>query len=232
MPEQEQGEGEAQGGGQTPSTEGEQPAAKPERPAKAAEGKAPERQPPPPGGVADAIRDALPGLPFEAYTGVSGVIVEIARDDVAKAMPVLKDDPRLDLKFLRCLFGVDLVDEGMEVVYLLLSYERGHDVTVKTRLAKDDLRVASVASVWRAADWHERETRDMFGIDFQGHPHLVPLLLPEDMTDHYPLRKDNPLQEIQEWQGELLGPDVGQAGHIPSGSGYEAAGKGDEESEG
>jgi NADH-quinone oxidoreductase subunit C len=102
---------------------------------------------------------------------------------------------------------------------------------VKTRLAKDDLRVASVASVWRAADWHERETRDMFGIDFQGHPHLVPLLLPEDMTDHYPLRKDNPLQGIEEWQGEILGEDVGQAGHIPTGSGYAAAGKGDEEGE-
>ena len=230
MAEREQGEGEAQDGEQAPPAEGEQAAAKPERPAKA-EGKAPEKQPPPPGSVADVIKQALPDLPFEAYMSFSGVIVEIARDDVAKAMPVLKDDPRLDLKFLRCLFGVDHADEGMEVVYQLLSYERGHEVTVKTRLAKDDLRVASVTSVWRAADWHERETRDMFGIDFQGHPHLVPLLLPEDMTDHYPLRKDNPLQGIEEWQGEILGEDVGQAGHIPTGSGYAAAGKGDEEGE-
>ena len=41
----------------------------------------------------------------------------------------------------------------------------------------------------------------MFGINFEGHPNLLPLLLPEDMTDHFPLRKDNPLQEIEEWQG-------------------------------
>jgi len=232
MPEQEQGEGEAQGGEQeAPAAEGEQPPAKPERPAKAAAGKAPEKQAPPPGGVADVIKSVLPDLQFEAYMSFSGVIVEIARDDVANTMPVLKNDPRLDLKFLRCLLGVDHSDDGMEVIYQLLSYEKGHEVTVKTRLPKDDLRVASVVSIWRAADWHERETRDMFGIDFQGHPHLVPLLLPEDMTDHYPLRKENPLQEIEEWQGELLGPDVGQAGHIPSGSGYEAAGKGDEEGE-
>jgi NADH-quinone oxidoreductase subunit C len=221
MPEQEQGEGEAPAGGEQPAAEGEAPAAKPERPAKAAEGKAPEKQAPPPGGIADLIKTTLPELEFDAYMGFSGVIVEIARDDVAKAMPALKDDPSLDLKFLRCLFGVDLVDEGMEVIYQLLSYEKGHEVTVKTRLPNHDLRVASVASVWRAADWHERETRDMFGIDFQGHPHLVPLLLPEDMTDHYPLRKENPLQSVDEWQGERLGANVGQAGHIPSGSAFE-----------
>jgi NADH:ubiquinone oxidoreductase subunit C len=146
-------------------------------------------------------------------------------------LPVLKDDPRLDLKFLRVLFGVDHADEGMDVVYLLLSLDKKHEVTVRTRLPKDDLRVASAASVWKAADWHERETRDMFGIVFEGHPHLVPLLLPEDMTDHFPLRKDNPLAEIEEWQGELLGADVSQAGHIPSGSAYEAAGEGDKRAE-
>jgi hypothetical protein len=49
-------------------------------------------------------------------------------------------------------------------------------------------------------------------------------LLPEDMTDHYPLRKDNPLAEIEEWQGEILGDDVGQAGHIPTGSRFEGVG--------
>ena len=131
-------------------------------------------------------------------------------------MPVLKDDPRLDLKFLRCLFGVDHLDEGIEVVYQFLSLEKGHEVVVKTRLPQSDLRVASVTPVWNAANWHERETRDMFGIEFDGHPHLLPLLLPEDMTDHFPLRKDNPLQEIEEWQAELLG---------------EAASEGEEETE-
>jgi NADH-quinone oxidoreductase subunit C len=230
MPEQERGEGEAPAGEQ-PAAAAEQPAAKPEQSAKAAEGKAPAKQAPPPGSIADLIKAVLPDVQIDASVGFSGVIVEIARDDIAKAMPALKDDPRLDLKFLRCLLGVDHADEGMEVIYQLLSYEKGHEVTVKTRLAKDDLRVASVAPVWRAADWHERETRDMFGIDFEGHPHLVPLLLPEDMTDHYPLRKENPLQPVDEWQGERLGENVGQAGHIPSGSAFEGAAAADGEDE-
>jgi NADH-quinone oxidoreductase subunit C len=239
MTEQEKSEGAAEGApaetpasaeaAPTPATEAATPNA--ERPARAAEGKAPVKQPPPPGSIADLIRAVLPDLQLEAYQGLSDVIVEIGRDDVAKALPVLKDDPRLDLKFLRVLFGVDHMDEGMDVVYQLLSLDKKHEVTVKTRLPKDDLRVASAASVWKAADWHERETRDMFGIVFEGHPHLVPLLLPEDMTDHFPLRKDNPLAEIDEWQGELLGADMGQAGHIPSGSGHEAAGGGDKTAE-
>jgi NADH-quinone oxidoreductase subunit C len=214
MAEQEQGAQEQQGEQEQPA---DAPAAAPApRAERRAEAKATAKQPPAPGGIADLIAQALPGVTVGAYQGLSDVIVEIARDDVPKAMPVLKNDPRLDLKFLRCLFGVDLQGEGMEVVYQLLSLERGHEVTVKTRLALDDLRVASVAAVWKAADWHERETRDMFGIDFEGHPHLVPLLLPEDMTDYFPLRKDSALAEIEVWQGERLG---------------DAAGDGDEEAE-
>jgi NADH-quinone oxidoreductase subunit C len=139
-------------------------------------------------------------------------------------MPVLRDNPRLDLKLLRCLSGVDHEAEGMEVVYHLMSLTKPHEVTIKAKLPPDSLHVASVASVWSAADWHEREARDMFGIEFDGHPHLVPLLLPEDMTDHFPLRKDNPLAEIDEWQGELLGENMASAGHIPSGPKYEGVG--------
>jgi len=75
---------------------------------------------------------------------------------------------------------------------------------VKTRVTYEDAAIPSIAHIFPAADWHERETRDMFGIHFDGHPNLVPLLLPEDMNDHFPLRKDNPLQEIEEWQGEFL----------------------------
>ena len=75
---------------------------------------------------------------------------------------------------------------------------------MKTRVTYDDPSCRASSTIYPAADWHERETRDMFGIDFEGHRNLVPLLLPEDMTDHFPLRKDNPLQEIDEWQGDNL----------------------------
>lgn len=186
--------------------------ASPQRPAlpeKPAEAKTTTREPAPPGSIADLFAEALPDTELQASQGLSDIIIEVKRDDITKVMQAAKDDPRLDLKFLRCLFGVDHQEDGLEVVYQLLSYEKGHEVVVKTRLPTDDARVASVTPIWKAANWHERETRDMFGITFEGHPHLVPLLLPEDMTDHFPLRKDNPLAEIEEWQGELLVEDGG-----------------------
>lgn len=205
MAEQEKSEGPAEPE-QAPEAKAERPA----RPERHGEGKAPAREPPPPGSIADLIAEVLPDVKLEAYQGVSNVIVEVDRDDIPKVMPVLKDDPRLDLKLLRCLLGVDLQEQGLEVVYQLLSLEKGHEVAIKTRIPPDDPRVASVTSVWKGANWHERETRDMFGITFDGHPHLVPLLLPEDMTDHFPLRKDNPLAEIEEWQAELLSERAGE----------------------
>jgi len=242
MTEQDKGDGSSsQDAGETPPAAAPEASAAPppepmgaagegasapkvERPAKAAEAKVAEKVPPPPGSIADLIREALPDLAFEAYQGISEVIVEVSPADVPSMMPVLRDDPRLDLKLLRCLSGVDHEAEGMEVVYHLMSLEKNHEVAIKAKLPSEALHIASVSSVWNAANWHEREARDMFGIVFDGHPHLVPLLLPEDMTDHFPLRKDNPLAEIEEWQGELLGEDVGQAGHIPSGSKYAALG--------
>ena len=94
-------------------------------------------------------------------------------------------------------------------------------MTIKVPVPTNDAVVASASDIWRAADWHERECRDMFGIVFEGHPNLVPLLLPEDMLDHFPLRKDVPLAPLEEWQGEQLGENMAQAGHIPPGSGFE-----------
>jgi NADH-quinone oxidoreductase subunit C len=167
---------------------------------------------PPPGSVADLFAEVLPDTKFEATQGVLDVILTIDRLDVLDVLRAARDDPRLDFKYLRCLSGVDHMEAGLEVVYHLYSYTHKHNVTIKTRLPQDDPSLPSVTSIWRGADWHEREAAEMFGIFFEGHPNLVPLLLPEDMTDHHPLRKDNPLAEIEEWQGEFAGPAEGDTG--------------------
>ncbi|MCJ7490935.1 MAG: NADH-quinone oxidoreductase subunit C [Dehalococcoidia bacterium] len=184
--------------------------------------------PPPPGTIADLFQEALPDIEFTATQGAVDVILIVAREDVPGVLRTAKDDPRLDLKYLRCLLGVDHMDGGLEVVYQLYSFTHKHGVTIKTRLPLDDPRVASAASIWKGADWLERETAEMFGITFEGHPNPVPLLLPDDMTDHHPLRKDNPFAQMEEWQGLRLGAEASKAGHIPAG--YESiAGEGGEE---
>lgn len=177
---------------------------------------------PAPGSVADLFREALPKIEFSAVQGVKDVLLLINRDDAHKILETAKNDDKLGFDFLSNLSGVDFEAEGMEVVYHLYSYSLKHSVTIRAHLESDDLHIQTASDIWRAADWHEREARDMFGIDFEGHPNLVPILLPEDMLDHFPLRKDNPLAPLEEWQGELLGPDVAKAGYIPPGSGIQA----------
>ena len=186
------------------------PAAKP----KEAESKEAPRVAPPPGSINETLGELLPNVAMQAYMvqtlSSECVAIEVARDDVPALLGAARDDARLQLKYLRSLSGVDWQEEGLEVVYHLLSMSQGEQLTVKTRVTYEDPVVPSVVHLFPAADWHERETRDMFGIVFEGHPNLVPLLLPDDMTDHFPLRKDNPLQEIDEWQGENLREGAGE----------------------
>jgi NADH-quinone oxidoreductase subunit C len=183
---------------------------------------------PEPGTVADTFVALLPGVEMTPAQGALDVILMVNRDDARKVLETAKNDETLAFDFLRNLCGVDYEEQGIEVVYHLFSYKHRHNVTVRAKLPAGDLSIPTVSDLWRAADWHERETRDMFGIDFKGHPNLVPILLPEDMTDHYPLRKDNPLAPLEEWQGEQLGEAMGRAGHIPPGSGFEVEAAADE----
>jgi NADH-quinone oxidoreductase subunit C len=176
---------------------------------------------PPPGSVADLFSEALPRLSVTATQGAQDVILIISRDDAHNVLAEAKHNDKLAFDYLRNLSGVDYEDQGLEVVYHLYSFKHRHNVTIRARVPTEDARIQSVTDLWRAADWHEREARDMFGIEFEGHPNLVPLLLPEDMLDHFPLRKDNPLAPLEEWQGEILGPKMSEAGYIPPGSGFD-----------
>ncbi len=165
---------------------------------------------PPLGAVAALFSEVVPDVKFEATQGALDVILTVQREDVERVLRTARDDPRLDFKYLRCLSGVDQMEDGLEVVYHLYSYTHKHNVTIKTPLPQDNARLPSVTSIWRGADWHEREAAEMFGIFFEGHPNPVPLLLSEDMTDHHPLRKDNPLAEIEEWQADRAGVAAGE----------------------
>ncbi len=176
---------------------------------------------PEPGTVADTFATLLPNVQMTPTQGARDVILIIGRDDAHAVLEVAKNDESLAFDFLRNLSGVDYEEQGIEVVYHLFSYKHRHNVTIRAKLPADDLRIPTASDLWRGADWHEREARDMFGIMFDGHPNLVPILLPEDMLDHYPLRKDNPLAPLEEWQGELLGTEMARAGYIPPGSGFE-----------
>lgn len=104
----------------------------------------------------------------------------------------LKDDKAMAFDFLHNLSGVDYgeKEDALGVVYHLSSLLHEHQLVLKVRLDRaQPAAVPSVAQVWRAADWHERETYDLLGIPFADHPDLRRILLPADWAGH-PLRKD------------------------------------------
>lgn len=154
---------------------------------------------------------ALAGVTARGEAGRIDLIVHVPRDEVVEALRRLKADETLSFDYLRSLTAVDHEDEGMEVVYHLYSTTTRHNVTVKAALSNDDLNIATATTVWKAANWLERETAEMFGIRFSGHPDPRNLLMPEDMTDTFPLRKAHPLAEIDILQGEGMGyPEEGE----------------------
>jgi len=107
----------------------------------------------------------------------------------------LKDDPEMDFRMLIDLTGIHYLEReySYEVIYHLLSLGRRRRLRLRTRLGVEG-EVDSVVSVWRTADWHEREAYDLVGIRFRGHPDLRRILMPEDFEGH-PLRRDFPLEQ-------------------------------------
>jgi NADH-quinone oxidoreductase subunit C len=157
------------------------------------------------GTIWPAVDRALAGVTATPERGALDVIVHVPPDEVITALRTLKQDAELRFDYLRCLTAVDNEDDGIDVVYHLYSIPKNHNVTVKTTLPNDRLVLDTATAVWRAANWLEREVMEMFGVRFEGHPDPRNLLMPEDMTDTFPLRKDHPLAEIEVLQGEGMG---------------------------
>jgi len=116
---------------------------------------------------------------------------------IAGVCRTAKDDPRLDFNLLLCLACVDY-EKYFQMVYFLQSLTREQTLVIKTDIPYESPRLPSVTSVWRAADWYEREAHDLFGVDFDGHPDLAPLLLYEEF-EGFPGRKEYPLNDYEEF---------------------------------
>jgi NADH-quinone oxidoreductase subunit C len=180
------------------------------KPAAAAAPKAPPAppgppDPPPPAdvplpGYLQALQQAVPGAVAQVsyYLGDWTVIVPASR--LLEVAQHLRDAAGALFDYCSDVTAVDWPTregERFDVVYCLYSTRLRQRVRVKTRAA-DGAAVPSVAGVWAAANWLEREAWDMFGIRFDGHPDLRRILMPEEWQGH-PQRKDYPLEGPGEW---------------------------------
>jgi NADH-quinone oxidoreductase subunit C len=177
------------------------------------------------GGYFDEIADELAaamaerGIPEDAIEQVTiaagEMTVYVQRAQLVGLLQVLRDDPALHFEMLSSLSGVDYgvqVPRRLHVVYELLSLTFRSRVRLEVAVDVDDATVPSAVSVYPTADWHERETYDMFGVVFAGHPGLTRILMPDDWIGH-PQRKDYPLGGIPvEYKGhEILPADQRRA---------------------
>ncbi|WP_181311823.1 NADH-quinone oxidoreductase subunit C [Nocardioides campestrisoli] len=165
--------------------------------------------------VADALAERLTaaGLdvsPVERVVIHRGEITfHVRREDVVAVMQAFRDDEKLRFELCSSISGVHYPDDTgreLHVVYHLLSMTHNRRVRVEVSLADADPHLPSVVPVYPTADWHERETWDMFGIIFDGHPALTRILMPDDWPGH-PQRKDYPLGGIPvEYKGGSVPP--------------------------
>jgi NADH-quinone oxidoreductase subunit C len=128
----------------------------------------------------------------------------VKKEAIIELFKFLRDDPELDFNFLMDLTAVDYLnrkDNRFEVVYHFYSLKHNGRLRVKIPVSEDDCTIDSVSSLWKTANWYEREVWDLYGIKFKGHPDMRRILLYEEFKGH-PLRKDYPINKRQ----PLIGP--------------------------
>jgi NADH-quinone oxidoreductase subunit C len=121
--------------------------------------------------------------------GFARACVDVPRERWVDVVTAARDDADLGLTFFDWLSGVDAGEAGFEIVAHLWSVPQRHGVLLRTHVAREDPHLPSLVPVFPGAAWHERETFEMFGVTFDGHPDLKKLLLPDEFEGN-PLRKE------------------------------------------
>ena len=142
--------------------------------------------------ILSKIKERLPGAVLDITEFAGEHILHVKGQDILKVLTELKDD---GFNFLADLTAIDNLTLGgferFAVSYHVLSHKTTERVTVKAYISEEQPSLPSVESLWKTADWQEREVFDLFGIKFEGHPNLIRIMNPDDF-DGYPLRKDYP----------------------------------------
>ena len=156
--------------------------------------------------IADRLRAQF-GEDILAFQDAHGhPVVTVAPARYQEIATFLRDDLALAFDYFDFLTAVDYTpkDKGYEVVTHLYSTTHHHNVRVKVECSTEDPHCPTLTEIWSGANWAEREAWELFGIVFDGHPHLVKLVLPEQFEGH-PLRKDFALmtREAKPWPGAV-----------------------------
>lgn len=146
--------------------------------------------------IAQKIRGYFPSAYLGATLFRGDLSIHIKKEGILELCKLLRNDPALDFDYPVHIASVDYLREKprFEVVYEFFSIKKKHQVRIKARVTEDDCTIDSVTGIWRAANYFEREVYDMMGIRFNNHPEMKRILLPDEYTEGYPLRKNFPIE--------------------------------------
>ena len=143
------------------------------------------------------IKERFPELNFEITKFRDELTLSLPKQNIVEVCKYLKTEPELEYLLCEDITAIDWArrKDRFTVVYHIYSFKNNLRLRLKTSVDVSDCKIDSVTSVWEAANWHERETFDMYGIEFTAHPDLRRMYMPEDF-EYFPLRKDFPLMGI------------------------------------
>jgi NADH-quinone oxidoreductase subunit C len=152
------------------------------------------------------LKDKFPDFGLATMEGCIPSCVKIQLDWISKICLELRSNPTTYFDQLTCITGLDNGPEAktMEVIYTLNSIPFNHSILLKVILPRENPVIESVSSIWKSAEWLEREVFDMYGIRFTNHPDLRRILMPADW-EGFPLRKD--YQEQETYRNIKLAPE-------------------------
>lgn len=144
------------------------------------------------------LKERFPGIDLSEGLDMPTLLVPV--EQLLEVMAALKE--KYGFNFLADLTGVDLAEKDQLIlVYHLLAVPQGQEIRVKVQVPRAKPEVPSLVNLWPAANVQERETYDLLGVVFTGHPNLKRILCPEDFTGH-PLRKDFQLKREEGVSGD------------------------------
>ena len=135
---------------------------------------------------------------LESHEKLGDETIIVSPEKIKEILVYAKQNDELKFDLLLDVCGVDYLGRTprFEVVYHLYSVPLNHRIRIKVPVTEENCKVPTCMDLWKTADWFERETFDMMGVVFEGHPNLKRLLLFEEFKGH-PLRKDYPINQRQ-----------------------------------
>ena len=147
--------------------------------------------------VLQKLKNEFTSIDFEVSDFRNEMTLKFPKENIVEVCNFIKTDSELQFVYCEDITAVDWAKRKnrFTVVYHIYSFKNNFRIRLKSDVDESDCRIDSVSSVWKAANWQERETYDMYGIEFNNHPDLRRMYMPEEF-EYHPLRKDFPLMGI------------------------------------